>query len=220
MREPVPEWQKFGETPWPLAAVASGDLKSALAGFATRHLLDYRRRRQFYADSDLSGFGSVLWLMGDQLGAANVWSFAAEEALKGRFRYSSTGTFQPGLLLWFASVWLKDEDWHDEAAALFEKLFRRKVPLMSGKFESLLAKLLRREISLGDVRGAYPSMQPQWRDDAECQALFYAGVRAFEEGKIEETRLLWSQAPGLIDREGQLEYYLMMHERTKLCAGD
>lgn len=216
MREPVPEWSKFAESPWPLAAIKAGDLKSALAGFATRHLLDYRRRRQFYADGDLSGFGAVLWLMGDRLGAANVWSFATEEALKGRFKYSSTGTFQPGLFLWFASVWLKDEDWHDEAAELFDKLLRRKLPLMSGKFEKLLAKFLRREISLEDARAAYTSVPPQHRDGAEREALFYGGVRAYEEGKAEETRRLWSQVPVPTDQEGELEYYLLVHERKML----
>jgi hypothetical protein len=217
MREPVPEWEKFAEAPWPLAAVKAGDLESALAGFATRHLLLCRRRWQFYADSDLSGFGVVLWLMGDRLGAANVWSFATEEALKGRFKYSNTGTFQPGLLLWFASVWLKDEDWRDEAAALFEKLLHRKVPSMSGKFQCLLARLLRREISLGDVRAAYTSMRPQDRDGAEREALFYAGVRAYEDGDVEELRRLWEQAPVPTDRDGQLEYYLLVYERKKLA---
>lgn len=86
MRDPVPEFDEFGETPWPLAALQAGDLKSALAGYATRHMLDYRRRMQFYADADLCGFGTVLWLMGDRLGAASVWSYAADEAFKGRFR--------------------------------------------------------------------------------------------------------------------------------------
>jgi hypothetical protein len=221
MREPSPRWEKIAEPSRPLAALKAGDLKSALAGFATCHVLEYRTlndrlRRQFYSDSDLSGFGAVLWLMGDQLGAANVWSFATEEALEGHFRYSNTGTFQPGLLLWFASVWLKDEDWHDQAAALFEKLLRRKVPLMSGHFQILLAKLLRREITFEELRVAYTDMRPQERDGAERQALFYAGVRAYEEGKVEETRRLWSQVPAYTDRDGELEYYLLMHERKKL----
>jgi hypothetical protein len=220
MREPVPEWRDFAETPWPLASMHAGDLNSALAGFATRHLLNYRRRRQFCADGDLNGFGTVLWLMGDHLGAANVWSFATEEAVKGRFRYSSTGTFQPGLLLWFASVWLKDEDWHDEAAALFDKLLRRKVPLMSGHFQLLLAKLLRGEIALEQVRAAYIDMRPQDRDGSERAALFYAGVRAYEGGRIEETRQLWAQARGPSDGEGELEYYLLEHERKKLDKRD
>jgi hypothetical protein len=216
MREPVPKWEDFAETPWPLAALHAGDLKSALAGFATRHVLGYRRRG-FYADADLSGFGTVLWLMGDRLGAANVWSFATEEAVKGRFKYSNSGTFRPGLLLWFASVWLKDEDWHDEAAALFDKLLRRKVPLMSGHFERLLAKFLRREMTLEQVRAACLDVRPQQdREGAERKALFYAGVRACEDGNVEETRRLWAQAQAPTDREGELEYYLLVHEMKKL----
>jgi hypothetical protein len=111
---------------------------------------------------------------------------------------------------------LKDEDWQDEAAALFEKLLRRKVPLMSGHFELVLAKLLRREITLEQVRTAYTDMRPQDRDGGERKALFYAGVRAYEEGKVEETRRLWSQVPEPTDRDGELEYYLLMYERKKL----
>lgn len=215
MREPVPEFKEFGKTPWPLAALKAGDLHLALAGYATRHMLDYRRRTQFYADADLCGFGAVLWLMGDRLGAANVWSFATDEAIRGRFKYSDSGTFRSGLLLWFASVWLKDEDWRDEAAALFEKLFRRKTPLMSGHFESVLAKLLRREITLEDVRAEIADMRAQDRGGAERKALFYAGVRAYGEGNVEEARRLWQQAPTPAD-EGELEYYLLVHEREKL----
>jgi len=216
MREPVPEFDEFGKTPWPMAQLARGNLQSALEGFATRHLLACRRRWQFYGDNDLSGLGAVLWLMEDRLGAANVWAFATEEATKGRFKYSSTGTLQPGLLLLFASVWLKDEDWHDEASALFDKMFRRKAPMMSGRFQLQLAKLLRREISLEEVRAAYTDMRSQDRDGAEREVLFYAGVRAYEEGNVEETRRLWSQVPVPLDREGELEFYLLMHERKKL----
>src|ERR1051325_2354377 len=95
MREPIPEWDEFGETPEPKAAIESGDLKAALSGFATRHLLDYRRRKQFYADDDICGFGIVLWLMSDRSGAASVWATAFGGANKGKFRYSSTGTFRP-----------------------------------------------------------------------------------------------------------------------------
>jgi hypothetical protein len=76
MRDPVPEWDEVGDKSDPNAAIASGDLKAALGGFATCHLLNYRRRLQFYSDVYICGFGVVLWLMGDRLGAANVWAVA------------------------------------------------------------------------------------------------------------------------------------------------
>jgi hypothetical protein len=179
-------------------------------------MLDYRFWGRHHADGWICGFGVVQWLMGDRSGAARVWSRMCDECLRGKIKYSSTGTLQPGLLLWFASVWLKDEDWHDEAAALFEKLLRRKVPLMGGHFELMLAKLLRREITLEQLRTAYTDMRPQDRDGAERKALFYAGVRAYEEGKVEETRRLWSQVPEPINRDGELEYHLLLCERKKL----
>jgi hypothetical protein len=96
MREPDRDWSEFGEAPEPKAAIESGDLQAALSGFATRHLLDYRMHMRVYSDVWISGFGVVQWLMGDTRGAATVWSRVCEEALKGRYTYSSTGAFQGG----------------------------------------------------------------------------------------------------------------------------
>jgi hypothetical protein len=185
-------------------------LKAALSGFAVRHLLVYRRRMQFYSDGEICGFGAVLWMMGDLTGAASVWATACDEALKGKFKYSGTGTFQPGLLLWFASVWLKDEDWHDEAAALFDKLLRKRYPVMGAGFPSLLARLLRHEIDLPQVQSACDS------EARHRMALFYAGVRAFEAGDRDTTRQLWTQAPAPTYSQCELEHYMLAHERKNL----
>src|SRR5262249_18727946 len=108
----------ISKLPQPKAAIEAGDLQAALSGFATRELLDYRLHGPSHSDVWVCGFGVALWLMGDTDGAGRIWSRATGEALKGKFKYSSTGTFESGLLLWFASVWLKDEDWHEQAAAL------------------------------------------------------------------------------------------------------
>lgn len=86
---------------------------------------------------------------------------------------------------------------------------------MSGEFHRLLAELLRREITLEDVRAEYAGTRTQDRDDSERKALFYAGVRAYEDGNVEETRRLWGQAPVPTD-EAELEYYLLVHERERL----
>jgi len=142
--------------------------------------------------------------------------YACDEALRGRFKYSSTGTFQPGLLLWFASVWLKDEDWHEEAEALFDKLLRKKRPVLGADFSILLARLLRREIDLPEVQVSYRDEQPDSREDFEWEALFYAGVCAYEDGELEETRRLWSQAKERTRSWVTLEYYLLEHEKKKL----
>ena len=131
-------WNDFGQTPEPKAAIETGDLQAALSGFATREMLDYRMYGCYHADAWICGFGVVQWLMGDTFGAARVWSRACDEALRGKFKYSSSGTFQSGLLLWPAAAWLKNEDWHEEAEALFDKLLKRKTPLMSGQFSSML----------------------------------------------------------------------------------
>ena len=210
MREPMRDWSEFGETPEPKAAIESGDLQAALSGFATRELLGYRMHGRGHSDVWISGFGVAQWLMGDTFGAARVWSRVCEEALKGRYAYSSTGTFQGGLLLWFASVWLKDEDWHDEAAALFDKLLRKRQPVMGAGFPSLLARLLRQEVDL-------PKVQAACNNEAyERMALFYAGVRASEAGDREATRQLWMQTKTPTYSQCEFEYYLLAHERKNL----
>jgi hypothetical protein len=216
MRELLEDWWDISKLPQPKQAIEAGDLQAALHGFATREMLDYRLHGRYHSDGWICGFGVALWLMGDRDGAGRVWSRPCDEALKGKFGYSSTGTFQSGLLLWFASVWLKDEDWHEEAAALFDKLLNKKRPVMGASFSILLARLLRREIDLPEVRASYQDQPPQVQEDYEWDVLFYAGVRAYEDGDVEGTRRLWRQAKERTVTSVTLEYYLLEHEKKKL----
>lgn len=210
------EFWNYAKLPEPHLAIESGDLRAALSAFATREMLDYRLHGPSHSDVWVCGFGVALWLMGDTNGAGRVWSRACDEALRGKFKYSSTGTFQAGLLLWFASVWLKEKDWHEQAEALFDKLLLKKRPVMGADFSILLAKLLRREIGLVDVQVSINDESPESRDDFEWEALFYAGVRSYEDGDVEETRRLWSQAKVRRHSWVTLEYYLLKHERENL----
>jgi hypothetical protein len=212
---PVKDKGIISQLPQPSTVLRAGDLQAALDAFATREMMDYASHGRCHSDIWICGFGVVLWLMGDTEAAGKVWSRACDEALRGKFKYSSTGTFQSGLLLWFASVWLKNEDWHDEAAALFDKLLRKKW-LMGGRFSILLAKFLRREIDLPEVRAGCTKRPAEVQDPDEWKVLFYAGVRAYEDGNPAETRQLWAQAKEPTDTTGSLEYYLLAHERKKL----
>ncbi len=210
-------WKK-SSLPHPLEVVETGDLQAALNSFALREMLDYRMYGTFHSDGWICGFGVTLWLMGDRFGAAAVWSKACDEAFRGKFKYSSGGTFQSGLLLWFASVWLKDEEWHEEAAGLFEKLLNKRRPVMGATFSSLLAKLLRKEIDLPQIQATILDKPPHARQSYDWRTLFYAGVRAYEEGNPAETRRLWNQAEERTDTCVSLEYYLLEHERKKLVG--
>ena len=209
MRASTNDWWDISKLPQPKAAIEAGDLQAALSGFATREMLDYRFHGHGNSDVWVSGFGVTLWLMGDTDGAARVWSKASDEALRGKFKYSSTATFQPGLLLWFASVWLKDEDWHDEAAAFLDKLVRKKQPSMGAFFPTLLARFLRKEVHLKEVQAACKS------EADRRQALFYGGVRAFEAGDSDQSRQLWVQVEAPTYSQCEFEYYLLAHEIKK-----
>jgi hypothetical protein len=208
------EWSDFGEEPRPDEALKSGDLRAALSAFALQHLLEFRRKRM-NSDDPAIGFGVTLWLLGDVYGAAMLWSKVCDEAIKGRYPYSSQETFQSGLLLWFASVWLKDEDWHSEAESLFDKLLGKNRPVMAATFQRRLAKLLRREMDLPQIEAEYSAVA-LFRERQQTQALFYAGVRAFEDGNAQETKRLWQQVKTPENSLVELEYYLLLHERERL----
>lgn len=167
------EWTEFGQEPNPDDALKAGDFRSALGGFATEHLLEFRWNHR-NSDGPAIGFGVALWLLGDIYGAAMVWSKVCDEATRGRYSYSSMATFQGGLLLWFASVWLKDDEWHGEAEVLLDKLLRKKRPAMGSAFPSVLAKLLRGDVDLRKVDFSTVSLL---REREETQAFFYAGCR-------------------------------------------
>jgi hypothetical protein len=218
MDEPKKEWWSISDLPQPKAAIEAGDLQAALSGFAVREMLDYRSDGRFHSDVWVCGFGVALWLMGDKFGAAKVWSRASDESLKSKFKYSSTGTFQPGLLLWFASVWLKNEDYREEANALFQKLLGKRQPVMGAGFSILLAKFLRGEIDAEEVRNSFRKEPPQVQESYEWEILFYSGVRAYEQGDIDKTCKLWMQAKKRTVTSVVFEYYILEHERRKLCS--
>ena len=117
--------------------------------------------------------------------------------------------------MWFASVWLKNPDWHDEAAQLLEKQLRRKRPVMGATFPGLLAKLLRREVDLPQVESELSDV-PLLRERQQTQAYFYAGVRAAEQGDTAETRRLWNGITEPTNRLVELEYFLLVYERERL----
>lgn len=201
---------------YPPDAIDAGDLQAALSAFACREMLDYGLYGRFHSDVWICGFGVTLWLMGDTDGAGKVWSRACDEVLKGKFKYSSTGTFQPGLLLWFASIWLKNNDWREEANALFDKLLKKRQPVMGASFSILIAKYLRREIDLWQVQASYSDKALQSQSHGEMKSLFYAGVQAYDEGKVAETRRLWTQVKEKPKQTLAFEHYLLEHEKKKL----
>ena len=216
-------FEDFAAMPWPLGELHKGDLPAALNGFAVRFTLNYRRRRRIYADNDICGFGVALWLLGDRVGAAHIWANVCEDAYRRRITHSSYGCFQSPLLLWFASVWLNSDDWHAQADQTLVKLLARRRPVMGAAFSEGLARLLRKEITFDEMKAAASSLPAEvikgikagWESGEEIQATFYAGVREREEGNVKKLRQLWRNVPSLKD-DGPLEYYLLLHERTKL----
>jgi len=204
---------------YPPDLIDVGDLQGALCAFAAREMLDYGLHgHQMHSDVWVCGFGVTLWLMGDTDGAGKVWSRACDEALRGKFKYSSTGTFQSGLLLWFASVWLENKDWREEANSLFDKLLKKRQPVMGANFSILIAKYLRREIDLSQVQASYSDAPPQSQRHDEITSLFYAGVQAYDEEKVDEARRLWTQVKDRPIQTLAFEHYLLEHEKKKLAG--
>jgi hypothetical protein len=216
MREPVRNWKDFGEETYPPHLIDAGNLPAALNAFALREMLDYRMYGRYHSDVWICGFGVVMWMMGDCYGAARVWSRVCDEVRSGKIKYSSTGTYQAGLLLWFAAVWLKDEDWREDANVFFSLLLTKRRPPIGSDFPSLLARYLRREIDLLEVKAGYKDQLQNSQDSYELEALFYAGVRAYADGNIDETRQIWSEIKGLNYSSLSLEHHLLTFEKKKL----
>jgi len=194
-----------------------GDLSGALSAFATRHLLDFREPLLIKSDYATNGFGVTLWLMGDARGASFVWSRSCGEAYKGRYTHSGSGTFQSGLLLWFASVWLKDQGLRGDADRLFDKLLRKKTPVMGAQFPSQLARLVRGETDLAHVAREY-SDAPLLRERQEMQAVFYAGVRECDAGHRQQAERLWQRIGIPKNPRIEFEYHLLVYERGRFGA--
>jgi hypothetical protein len=213
MSAPIPDSVETAESA--AEALKRGELSAALRAFATGHLLTLREPVRTYSDHDINGFGATLWLMGDTRGAGFVWSRTCDEAYKGRFTHSASGTFQSGLLLWFASVWLKNQVWRGDAERLLEKLLRKKQPVMGAEFPSHLAKLVRGETDAVRVAAEYDAAPSHLRERRKAQTMFYAGVREVDLGNSAEAQRLWQQIGSPENPLVELEYYLLVHERQR-----
>ena len=80
-----------------------------------------------------------------------------------------------------------------------------------------IAKHLRGEAELAKVEAEYNDV-PLFRERQQTMAMFYAGVRAFEEGNTQETLRLWSQVREPKNSLVEIEYYLLIAERNRLIA--
>jgi hypothetical protein len=90
---------------------------------------------------------------------------------------------------------------------------------MGARSSILLAKFIRREIELSEIPSSYQKESPQNQEIHAGKSLFYAGVRAYQDGDIGETRRLWSQVNERTESELSLdfEYFLLHHEKKKLA---
>ncbi len=207
------DWTKFSDEPRPSEALKSGDLQRALRDFALQQLLELRFPLAMRSDGPGIGFGTALWLLGDREGAGHVWAQVTETVYKGRYTHSSHWTFQGPLLLWFASVRLECQDWHDLADRTLDRLLAKQG--LKEARGSELAKFLQRKIDLDDVRSHFS-------DGKLCErqlqrASFYAGVRALEDGDTGAARRHWNSLDQPTLASVEFEYYLAAHEKALLC---
>jgi len=211
MQPKLDSWQTFSEIPRSDEALRAGDLQMALNGYAMEQLLELRSPVESRSDRPAIGFATVLWLLGDRAGAGHVLAQATETAFRGRYTHSAAGTFQECLLLWFASVRLQSQEWHNLANRTIDKLLRKK--FANNSWPARLALLLQGQVELNDVES---SISEPLRERQFPQAMFYAGVRALEDGNPTLALRYWDlvQTPKLEYWES--EYFLAVHERNRL----
>jgi hypothetical protein len=211
MRPNIRDWKVFSEPPRPDEAMKSGDLHPALREFGFEQLMELRQPVAMRSDGPGIGFGTVLWLLGDYEGAGHAWAQITDAASQGRYSHSSAGTFQCGLLLWFAAVRLDCQDWHDLADRTFDKLLRKK--LGKDSWHGGLAQFLQGEIAFDDL---HSSIDEPLRERQFPQAVFYAGLRALEEGNSEVALRHWDRLEQPQLSLWEHEYFLALHERDRL----
>jgi len=208
--------------PHPVEALHEGDPQTALHAYAAREMFDYQRYGRAHSDVWICGFGTCLWLLGHSEGAARIWKQATTDALKGRFGYSSSGSYSPGLLLWFAGAILADECLREHAEALFYKLRSKKQRPIGGDEASLYAKLLRGEEDFYGIMRIYKENHPYAGNSLpsahiafQRQLSFYAGVKAVTLEQPQEAERFWASAPEDETYSSAMETYLMKFEQQK-----
>ena len=210
-RPQLRDWTLFSKHPRPDEALKAGDLQRALTEFGLEQMLELRNSMGMTSDGPGVGFGATLWLLGDYEGAGYVWAQISERVFKGRYSHSNQKTFQGPLLLWFASVKLESKDWHDLATRTFQKLLRNKLWRSDSVAE--LALFLQKEVDLAFLESKFT--EPM-RERQFPKALFYAGVRAIEEGNKSQALEYWDRVTVPNISLWELEYYLALHERQRL----
>ena len=109
------------------------------------------------------------------------------------------------------------DDLHDLADGLLDKLLSKKRPVIGAGIAASIAKHLHGELDLAKVEAEY-SDAPHLRERQKMMVLFYAGVRAFEEGNTQEAHRLWSQVGEPANTLVEIEYYLLVAERNRLAG--
>ncbi len=200
-----------------------GDVRAALQAFSACEMFDYTQHGRCHSDVWICGFATCLWLLDDRTGAAETWSRACDESLDGKFSYSNSGTYGPGLLLWFASAWLDDEGMREHANRLFTKLLNKNRPVMGADDPARLARMLRKEMDLEEALEDYRAANPHGGKtpsplyvDFEAKALFYAGVVAYGDSQKDLTLQMWRRAGVMEDSSLSFWYHIMKHELPRL----
>jgi len=205
------EWITFGNHPRSHDVLKSGDLHSALREFGFEQMMELRSGAAMKSDDPGVGFGVVLWLLGDYEGAGFAWAQITDAVFRGKYSHSNKKTFQAPLLLWFASVRLNCQDWHNLADRTFDKLLNKKY--FADTWPGVLAQLLQRKVDLTYVESKFTEAL---RERQFPMAMFYAGVRAMENDDNEGAlKYLDSVSEPLLEF-WELEYYLAKYERARL----
>lgn len=167
-----------------IAYLNQGDLDAALA--------DFRRAEESRAGRPAGdGYpikeGAVVWLMGREKEAADIWSGLVDKHNAGQIVYSdASGGVQCGALIWFASCHPVGADRRPAAIRFLKNCCRSKRiaswPGAVGPF--LLDKLSEDDLLTAAKRTTSSVLAGRQL----CQAHFYAGAKAFERMDLPQFR--------------------------------
>lgn len=162
----------------------------------------------------LESAGVAHWLSGREADAAAIWYDLVIAVERGKVQYTDgAGGVEPACLLWFAAIRLREEKLLESA----RRLIKKKVSMRNGRNWTIsnwpgpIATFLLGRLDEAKLRDRIIEV-PIARERQLCQAEFYIGVRALQDGQRPKARRAFRRAADLHAARIENEYYLATFE--------
>jgi len=164
-------------------------------------------------DSNRLHIGAVQWIQGLETEAVHTWEDVVRDLDSGIIVYTdAAGGVEGPALLWFAGTRLDQAELCKTAT---KSLRRTLLSKRAATWPGVIGQLVLGRAVPSDVEAAV-SHVPILRERQLCQAEFYIGWSAFQDGRYEDCRQALSRSAQLGAALLEKELYLARHELSRL----